>query len=845
MLEAGRIAWEDLKPEAQDALRWARASEQGPAVGTRALLVGIVRADRGNNPVESLLTSSGVTTQALFDVLMNEFGAPTIAPYAVLDEPLTDMPPLTSDAQAVLARAATVAVKTGRKRIDVAMLLQALAGIPSRAMSALVQIVGRETVVALGSGAIVPAKGTLPVGAVALGHMEGDGAFVYGGQGFAVPGPVVVAHQDHATATHARVIYDTRPLRLGPMRELAADLVAFDLLDVDRPLPLAVVPRIARWSEEDWCRIVYDLSYGYEVDRGQFVEDATGGWRIDIASGTVPPPIGALVYGRSGLALGITTAMDRSRATFAPLHGLGLGAAPDRAKTGTLVGAGNDVVGDHDRLGFQLYVDAFADLILSEHTKPPLTVGVFGAWGMGKSFLLRHIHDEIARRQARDPGLRPRVHVVRFNAWEYSATEAAWPGLVRGIVDQLDGLKTWPWHRRLRTRMSVNLSRRWRTTGPRLVGIGAVLLAAFVGALVNGAGMIAAGLVVLTAILGLGGIAKIASDPVADWVAKLIADTDYGRQLTMMTDIRHDLRKLEERLHGAVPGRILVLIDDLDRCEPTKAVEVLQAINLLLNFTGFIVFLGIDARIVTGAIEKHYEGLLGKAGASGYEYLDKIVQIPFRIPEPDAEAMMALLAAEMGDPPAPADEPAAAPAATAPPVPNPSAGPVAPTTVVAEMPPVEAAAAGSVATIAEVPFTFDELEAFRSFVDQLRPNPRHLKRVINVYRLVRSLAAASGDALILDTPRATVRWLLMWSQWPSLSLAMMEAYDGWGDDDVPEGDPVLVLLRHIGAEKLPRGPIDDDPALLFHMLAVENAAFAWDDLRRVRAYTVNFNPAVT
>ena len=48
------------------------------------------------------------------------------------------------------------------------------------------------------------------------------------------------------------------------------------------------------------------------------------------------------------------------------------------------------------------------------------------------------------------------------------------------------------------------------------------------------------------------------------------------------------------------------------------------AINLLLNFDSFIVCLGIDARIITRAVERHYRGLLGPAGASGYEYLDKI-----------------------------------------------------------------------------------------------------------------------------------------------------------------------------------------------------------------------------
>ena len=135
----------------------------------------------------------------------------------------------------------------------------------------------------------------------------------------------------------------------------------------------------------------------------------------------------------------------------------------------------------------------------------------------------------------------------------------------------------------------------------------------------------------------------------------LFTSSDYGGQIAHMDEIKHDLETLEKRLHDKkdptiVVGRILILIDDLDRCEPEKAVEVLQAVNLLLNFKSFIVCLGIDARIVTGAIEKHYDGLLGRTGASGYEYLDKIVQIPFRIPEPNPEEVKAFINSQLGDP---------------------------------------------------------------------------------------------------------------------------------------------------------------------------------------------------
>ena len=237
---------------------------------------------------------------------------------------------------------------------------------------------------------------------------------------------------------------------------------------------------------------------------------------------------------------------------------------------------------------------------------------------------------------------------------------------------------------------------------------------------------------------------KAAKDPVAQWVTALFAGSDYGRQLGIMEDIKHDLETLEARLHrtdadgnDVVTGRILVLIDDLDRCEPAKAVEVLQAINLLLNLSSFIVVLGIDARIVTGAIEKHYEGLLGKSGASGYEYLDKIVQIPFRIPEPGRDEIMSFVASQLGNPEPPPDDdergPRSRPPKTAPSeprlhrtAPQPARNPIAIGAPDRPQPPDDGPVVPDVVPTRTPasPSPMTEQQAFERFADHLRPNPR-------------------------------------------------------------------------------------------------------------------------
>ena len=84
--------------------------------------------------------------------------------------------------------------------------------------------------------------------------------------------------------------------------------------------------------------------------------------------------------------------------------------------------------------------------------------------------------------------------------------------------------------------------------------------------------------------------------------------------------------------------------DRLDRCQPDKAVEVLEAIKLFFDVQGCIFVLGIDRQVVERGIRlryKDYEQLdpEGPPPISGDKYLEKIVQIPFQLPPIDRAAM--------------------------------------------------------------------------------------------------------------------------------------------------------------------------------------------------------------
>jgi hypothetical protein len=93
--------------------------------------------------------------------------------------------------------------------------------------------------------------------------------------------------------------------------------------------------------------------------------------------------------------------------------------------------------------------------------------------------------------------------------------------------------------------------------------------------------------------------------------------------------------------------KIILFVDDLDRCLEGRSVKVLEAIQLLLNTVGapVLVFLAIDTRVIAASIENQFNKSLDihDAEISGQEYLDKIIQLPFCIPEVSSEKVQSYI----------------------------------------------------------------------------------------------------------------------------------------------------------------------------------------------------------
>jgi hypothetical protein len=97
--------------------------------------------------------------------------------------------------------------------------------------------------------------------------------------------------------------------------------------------------------------------------------------------------------------------------------------------------------GNKDLLGFTRYARAFATVIADSQLQPPLSIGLFGPWGSGKSFLIDKIKEELKDIEARaladtDSRFCAGLVPVDFNAWHYAETNL-WASLFVHILEEL------------------------------------------------------------------------------------------------------------------------------------------------------------------------------------------------------------------------------------------------------------------------------------------------------------------------------------------------------------------------------------------------------------------------
>lgn len=345
---------------------------------------------------------------------------------------------------------------------------------------------------------------------------------------------------------------------------------------------------------------------------------------------------------------------------------------------------------DGDKLTFSRYVDPLISVLTDDEQQTPFTIGVFGPWGSGKSSLLRMISDELEQKHPDE------FVCVRFNPWVYRGE----PNILVPLLHTL------------RDTLAQDSSKRFVASVKR-IGEVLVNLAADVF------------------------LKAVTADSVSLEKLEELEQKYIERRFLVESTMRNLHETLKDQvaaIRGSGARRIVLLVDDLDRCEPDQIISLLDSVKLFLDLEHVFVILAVDREVVRRGIQVRYKDFkfsLGRDEIVGHEYLEKMVQLPIELFPLDVKQVEEL---------------------------------------------IESMLAG------------DDHKEVRGLLKKVvLPNARKIKRLVNTYAFVRSLMLADGTLKSLD--RLIVLRLialqvqnpeLYWEavRLPSALEALEKTYDG-------------------------------------------------------------------
>jgi tetratricopeptide (TPR) repeat protein len=247
-------------------------------------------------------------------------------------------------------------------------------------------------------------------------------------------------------------------------------------------------------------------------------------------------------------------------------------------------------------LDFRKYAKSLAQII--ENSTPRFTVGIFGGWGTGKTTLMSLILEQFQENE--------KILPVWFDAWRYEREEY---------------LAIIPFLRTMRLKLeehSVSNSyeaHRWNSVKKGIERT--------INAFLKSTKLTIGAKEFLSAEIDFAEVLKY-----------FTGDGSIGNDFkTIYYDIKGFLEHALDELREKDPSfRIVVFIDDLDRCRPEKALEVLESIKSFFDIEGIIYVIGMNDASIDALIEKKY-GENARKKIKGSDYMKKIVQLPFQIPD--------------------------------------------------------------------------------------------------------------------------------------------------------------------------------------------------------------------
>lgn len=494
-----------------------------------------------------------------------------------------------------------------------------------------------------------------------------------------------------------------------------------------------------------------------------------------------------------------------------------------------------------DRLGFRDSVLALVEFLRSAETSPPLAIAVCAPWGRGKTSFMRMVDEELERTPAAMP---VRFARVWFNPWKYDEDRHVWAALVAALNGCIQQSLGWRGRARFEARrFAANLRGRFDLGLGIRLGILLFLFAALIW-LATDPSMQAFNAGILKSLLDGEAVAALPQTPIGALVPLLVAaflayqiyfkvfavfnegllsylqKHQYSDKAGTLAQFESEMRALNDSMPADL--KVVVFVDDLDRCKPGILSQIIEAMQLLEVSRKCIFVLGMDMNIVVQTVENEYADVnpevkrsLERAGSfqhgRGYHFLEKIIQVRLAVPDygPTQMRSFAESLSTAGGPGGGSEDAGAVPGEAS----------------VEKLPVAQATAEKVTAETREtvpretVPRDSPEVvEAITAYGARCFRNPRRLKRFVNAFRLHVYLAQAARLDLPVDR---LARFLVLTEKWPGLVERLLEApeaLDAWQRDgalDAAEaGSLVAELERGLSGplvRRLLRGPEGADP----------------------------------
>lgn len=297
-----------------------------------------------------------------------------------------------------------------------------------------------------------------------------------------------------------------------------------------------------------------------------------------------------------------------------------------------------DNASDVDILFYEPYADVITEITQNKEYNP-LTIGVFGVWGAGKSTLLNLIQQKIKKLNNKG------ILCITINAWTFEGYEDAKVALMEALLRELKDKEK---------KLPKNVGKKISALIKKLDLFKIATKGVSIGAPIVASAVTGNPIPLLLSLNGtatdIGNNVKKAAEAVQDIHDNYLKDDNTeADENSIVNNVRKFRKEFSEAIQDDEIQSITVLIDDLDRCQPDRIIETLEAIKLFLSVDKMTFIIAADENVIQYSIRKKYPPLDNYAVNLDKEYIEKIIQLPIYIPElstRDIENYLMLLVAQ-------------------------------------------------------------------------------------------------------------------------------------------------------------------------------------------------------